>query len=620
MKYVIRIYWLILFFAFAANATVGASDSMQQVIAASKPGEKSKVFNDAAAKIMEENPDQAAKYAMEAFNMAKAAGNQKEEARALFLQAESFVTLGEYEKSIGYYEKSADIEKRLGGTGSENYINRLGDIGYAYNMMEQTVKALEYLQECLRLSVIGGFDTQAASMYSNIGNIYTVWGDYSKGLKNIQMALVIDKRVGDPVQISIDLNSIGKIYEQWGKFDLAVKYYLEALEIARKTGNLGMVAIRLNNLGIVNKAWKKYPEALRYFNEALEIDRSVGNIDKVGKRLAYIGATYLEIGNKEQCISYLNQALPVTIEGGMQEDLARLYNIFGKFYLALPDIPKAVEYFRKSQDIAMSKNLKPLQLGNLQGLAAALQKSGRHEEAFQALTRFIALKDSVFTAQSDAKLAEFHARFENEKMKLENEILRQDVRMKRNLYLLSGTIGVSLVLILLAVIVILRLKNRNTLQAKELAERNVAKFQDDLETKNRELALQAMMIIKSNESIAAIIEGIDRNQKNGQSTEDLDAVLSQVRQLEKDKSWKEFEAHFTQVHSGFYQKLHEKFPDLTPNERKLCAFLRLNMSTKDIASVTHQSAHSINVARTRLRWKMNLDNSEENLISYLMDL
>ena len=100
----------------------------------------------------------------------------------------------------------------------------------------------------------------------------------------------------------------------------------------------------------------------------------------------------------------------------------------------------------------------------------------------------------------------------------------------------------------------------------------------------------------------------------------MDLVLSQIRHLEKDKSWKEFETHFSQVHSDFYQKLHEKFPDITLNERKLCAFLRLNMTTKDIASITHQSVHSINVARTRLRRKMNLANSEENLVSFLMSL
>jgi tetratricopeptide (TPR) repeat protein len=604
----------------SASIAAEGTDSLEKVLASAGKGDRVKILNNLAAKVLEENPEQGIIYAGEALILAREVRNEKEEARALFLLAESEVTKGNYSEAIGFYEQSAGIEKREGDAGAENYANRLGDIGYCYNMMEQTNRALEYLQESLRLSILGGFDTQAASMYCNIGNIYTIWGDYNKGLINFQMALVIDKRKGDQEQVSVDLNSIGKIYEQWGKYDLAVKYYTEALDIARKTGNLPMIAIRLNNLGIIYKAWKKYPEALNYFNEALEIDRSAGNLDKVGKRLAYIGATYLESGDKDRCISFLNQALPITIQGGMQDDLARLYNVFGKYYLATLNYSRAVEYFRMSQEYALKKNLKPLQLGNLQGLSEAFEKSGKPQPALESLRQFMMIKDSVFTLESDIRLAEFQARFDNEKMRLENEMLQKEARMKHNVSLLSAGIGVSLVIILLAVISILRLRNRNSLQEKALAEKNAARFQSDLETKNRELALQAMMIIKSNEAITSIIEGIEKNNHNGNGTEDMDSVLSQVRHLEKDKSWKEFETHFTRVHSDFYQKLHEKFPDLTLNERKLCAFLRLNMTTKDIASITHQSVHSINVARTRLRRKMNLANSEENLVSYLMSL
>jgi tetratricopeptide (TPR) repeat protein/DNA-binding CsgD family transcriptional regulator len=546
--------------------------------------------------------------------------HEKEEAHILFLLAESEVNMGNHASAIAYYERSVACEKRAGETGSENYASRLGDIGYCYYMMEQPLKALPYLRESLQLSVKGGFDKQAASMYSNIGSIYTEWGDYNKGLINNQMALVIDKRSGDFAQVSTDLNNIGKIYEHWGKYDLAVKYYFDALEIAKKTGNQSMVAVRFNNLGIVFKAWKKYEEALVYFNDALAIDRTVGNLDKVGKRLAYIGATYLAMEQYEQCFSYLNQALPIIQKSELLDELARLYNLFGKYYLATSSFPKAVDYFRKSQEYAVRKNLKPLQMANLQGLSEALDKSGNSRLALETLRQFLVVKDSVFTAESDTRLAEFQARFENEKMKLENEMLRKDDQLKHNVYLFSGILGLSLILILLAIIFILRLRARNILQAKELAEGNAARFQSDLETKNRELALQAMMIIKSNESIASIIEGLDQNIKNGVQTQDMDLVLSQIRHLEKDKSWKEFETHFSQVHSDFYQKLHEKFPDITLNERKLCAFLRLNMTTKDIASITHQSVHSINVARTRLRRKMNLANSEENLVSFLMSL
>ena len=89
--------------------------------------------------------------------------------------------------------------------------------------------------------------------------------------------------------------------------------------------------------------------------------------------------------------------------------------------------------------------------------------------------------------------------------------------------------------------------------------------------------------------------------------------------MSQDKGWKEFELRFGQVHKSFYQNLSKRFPDLSPNEKKICAFLRLNMTTKDIALMTYKSVNTINQARKRLRKKMNLPSSV-NLITFLSEL
>ena len=76
---------------------------------------------------------------------------------------------------------------------------------------------------------------------------------------------------------------------------------------------------------------------------------------------------------------------------------------------------------------------------------------------------------------------------------------------------------------------------------------------------------------------------------------------------------------FVEVHKEFYEALNTAYPGLTPNEKRLCAFLRMNMTTKEISALTHQSVKSINMARFRLRKKMNMDH-DENLISFLGNL
>lgn len=92
-----------------------------------------------------------------------------------------------------------------------------------------------------------------------------------------------------------------------------------------------------------------------------------------------------------------------------------------------------------------------------------------------------------------------------------------------------------------------------------------------------------------------------------------------IREIEMDSSmdsWKEFELRFQNVHTDFYKNLSRDYPDLTSSELRICAFLKLNMSTKDISAITYQSGSSIKVARWRIRQKFGLD-KEASLVSFL---
>ncbi len=543
-----------------------------------------------------------------------------EKAQALYNLAESSLNMDNLQEAIRFYQQSAEVEMMVAGTDSRNYIDRMGDIGYCYLMLNQYEKALNYFEKGRDLAIKTNYTEEAANNYSNIATIYVEWGDYGKAITHFQKAMDIDRKANRTDQFSTDLNNIGKVYELSGKYQQAVKYYLEALEIERKAGNKARIAIRLNNLGTVYKAWEKYPEALNYFQQALEIERSLGDNEKVGKRLAYIGATYLAMGQFDQCFSYLQQGLAILSKTDLTDELARIQNSFGKYYLAKKNNTLAVEHLLLSQDHALENNLKPLQISNLKTLYEIYEQTGQSAKALAAFKQHQQLKDSVFSKESDNKLAEFQARFENEKMQIENEMLRNDANSKKKIYLLTGILSASLVLILLSIIFILRLRARNARQSKEIAEKNAALLTEEMEVKNRELTYNALAIIRNNEATAEVIESIEQAVENGHSVDGLESILQNIKTLERDKSWKEFEVRFTQVHKDFYDRLTAGFPDLTPNEIKLCAFLRLNMTTKDISAITRQSVHSINVARTRLRKKMNLANSDENLINFLIKL
>jgi DNA-binding CsgD family transcriptional regulator len=110
---------------------------------------------------------------------------------------------------------------------------------------------------------------------------------------------------------------------------------------------------------------------------------------------------------------------------------------------------------------------------------------------------------------------------------------------------------------------------------------------------------------------------LEQNAKGAETKETIMKISKDLRNRTDDKMLNEFSLRFQEVHAGFYEKLLKVYPDLTQNELKLCAFLRLNMSTKDISELTGQRLPSIDHARYRLRKKLGLSNSETNLVNFL---
>jgi DNA-binding CsgD family transcriptional regulator len=125
--------------------------------------------------------------------------------------------------------------------------------------------------------------------------------------------------------------------------------------------------------------------------------------------------------------------------------------------------------------------------------------------------------------------------------------------------------------------------------------------------------------MKKNEMLIDISERLLEVKRNAKK-EDQDRIQRIILELNTAKDndvWEEFEIRFNQVYNDFYERLMNRFPNISSNDRKLCAFLRLNMSSKEICAITRQSPNSLNVARARLRKKLGLDNSETSLVSFL---
>lgn len=144
----------------------------------------------------------------------------------------------------------------------------------------------------------------------------------------------------------------------------------------------------------------------------------------------------------------------------------------------------------------------------------------------------------------------------------------------------------------------------------------------EVELKTKELASYAMQVTQKNETLYTMKEQlIQISQKvNPDAQKHLNRLIRKIEQSTNQKEdWEKFEGYFDQVYEDFTKRLREQFPHLTPNDIKLCAYLRMNLSTKEISPLLNISVRGVEVSRYRLRKKLNLPKTE-NLIDFMMNL
>jgi CheY-like chemotaxis protein/DNA-binding CsgD family transcriptional regulator len=139
-----------------------------------------------------------------------------------------------------------------------------------------------------------------------------------------------------------------------------------------------------------------------------------------------------------------------------------------------------------------------------------------------------------------------------------------------------------------------------------------------LENKKRELVSNALQLVQISETNAQLIEKLKdiAPYTNNHGKNLINLLMAEHSNTSNTIRWKEFETHFANVYEDFYKRLVQRHPELTPGERKLCAMLRLKLSTKEIATLTLQNPQTIDIARYRIRKKLQLS-QDINLVSYL---
>ena len=164
--------------------------------------------------------------------------------------------------------------------------------------------------------------------------------------------------------------------------------------------------------------------------------------------------------------------------------------------------------------------------------------------------------------------------------------------------------------------------NQSQLELKEVEKKQALvtieneKLIQDIEGKNRELAISTMSMIKKNQFLSKIKNDL----KKADSMQKANSVIKVIdKHLNNQDDWKFFEEAFNNADKDFLKKVKDYHPTLTNNDLRLCAYLRLNLSSKDIAPLLNITLSSVEIKRYRLRKKMHLPKNQ-GLTDHLLSM
>ena len=141
---------------------------------------------------------------------------------------------------------------------------------------------------------------------------------------------------------------------------------------------------------------------------------------------------------------------------------------------------------------------------------------------------------------------------------------------------------------------------------QELMKLRNEQLSQDVDAKNRELAVSTMSLIKKDELLEIIKEDLKKTSEEN-NNRNIKSVISTInKNISNDNSWNVFKEAFDNVDKDFLKRIKEKHPSLTPSDLKLCAYLRLNLSSKEIAPMINISIRSLEIKRYRLRKRLGL--------------
>jgi tetratricopeptide (TPR) repeat protein len=557
-------------------------------------------------------------FAYEQLELSRKINDLQAEIKALNHYSTIYSRLSKYDSAQYYIEKTLELAVSTDNLAQQSIskhswvimeIDR-GNFDKAMHLNTQNIAFNQEIADTLGL----------AMSYETESSILTEKGQYLLALHSVMKSLEVYENLQDSIRIADVYNKIAIIENSLENFDSSIKSSKKALKIYEDYEDIEYQSVILNILGISYKFKQEFETAKDYFTRSMEISYPNGYQSVYLVSLAHFADVYLETDDNEKAKKTIDEGISISAELGSQRmvsyfkmRLATYFKKIGSYTNGLVLLDSIIKKFPNDEEYLISAYR----------IKSEIQKEqNEFERALESYERFKSMEDSTSKRTNATRINELRIIYETEQREAEIALQNEEINtlnaqnkadgLQKGLY--AGGMASAL-----AVSGLLFFSFRQRIKKNRLArEKQEAIYQKEIEHKQKELASQTLHLVQKNIFIQELMENLE-NIKNSPEKFKMEfrrIVMLLKKENASDKDWEVFKTYFAEVHNDFDQKLKTLFTDISEKEIRLAAFLRMNMTTKEIAATLNVLPDSILKSKYRLKKKLNLD-KDTDLTSFL---
>lgn len=477
---------------------------------------------------------------------------------------------------------------------------------YSVNLKKYNPISTSYYQQAIdfardnKMAFETGFYLQRKAIY------YYVYKQNVTACEYFLRARDVFKEIGysNVPEISQRLAEFGMFYYSIGDYNSAQALYKEALQYPPASPR-NFMSIN-NTLGLICRNFKEFPAALAYFDRTLKYANEKHDTVWAGIATGNIGSVYFLQGDYIKAKPYVRADYTTSAKYKEHANAAFALMRLVKVSMGQNDMPMAKKQLDTAQMLikSITADALPVVLNYNELMSEYYERTGQAANALSFREKYEDVKDSLNKRDNIAAVEAVRLRSEIDKRMAQLSRLKTEAQidaLKRNM-----VIGLLVLSIIISILVFNRHRHK-TLVEKGILEAEKQRIDEELASAVSELMHYTESLQQKNMMIdrfASEIETLKERYDDGVLSDSLEKLLD--AHLMTNESWTEFKRLFSKVHPGFFKGLRESFPNLSENDNRLLALVKLGLSNREMANMLGVTVEGIKKAKQRLRKKMEI--------------